>query len=133
MVNADGLILHRTGHEKGRKHDYAIFKENHPKIPSEVERYVDLGYKGVQRDFPEAKWVIPVKKRRKRKLTKGERRYNRKVARKRVRVEHVISKVKKFGIMGNRFRNRLKHYDDASDIVCGLVNFRTMRSKGFVL
>lgn len=35
--------------------------------------------------------------------------------------------------MGNRLRNRLKHYDDASDIACGLVNFRTMRGKGIVL
>lgn len=132
-VNDDGIILHRTNHERGRKHDYAVLKENNPKIPEEVEKYVDLGYKGVQRDFPEAKWVIPVKKKRKRKLTKEERRHNRKVARKRVKVEHAISKVKKFNIMGSRFRNRLKHYDNASDIVCGLVNFRTMRSKGIMM
>ncbi|MEM2760467.1 MAG: transposase family protein [Nitrososphaerales archaeon] len=87
----------------------------------------------MQKDFSETKWIIPVKKRRKRKLTRKERRYNRKVARKRVKVEHAISKVKKFNIMGSRFRNRLKHYDNASDIVCGLVNFWTMRSKGVVL
>ncbi|MEM3128818.1 MAG: transposase family protein, partial [Nitrososphaerales archaeon] len=133
MVNGDGLIIHRSNHQKGRKHDYAILKENSPSIPPEVERYVDLGYKGVQNDFPDAKWIIPVKKRRKRKLTRKERRYNRKVARKRVKVEHAISRVKKFNIMGSRFRNRLRHYDNASDIVCGLVNFRTMRSKGIVL
>jgi hypothetical protein len=36
-------------------------------------------------------------------------------------------------MMGSRFRNRLKHYDKASDIVSGLVNFRAMRSKGIVL
>ncbi|MEM2761017.1 MAG: transposase family protein [Nitrososphaerales archaeon] len=133
MVNADGLIIHKTNHQKGRKHDYAILKENSPETPEQVERYVDLGYKGVQNDFPDAEWTIPVKKRRKRKLTRKERRYNRKVARKRVKVERAISRVKKFNIMGNRFRNRLKHYDDASDIVCGLVNFRTMWSKGIVL
>ena len=41
-------------------------------------------------------------------------------------VEHAISKVKKFDVMGTRFRNRLKHYNHASDIVSGLVNFRIM-------
>jgi len=133
MVNGDGLILHKTGHDKGRKHDYALFKDKHPETPPDVEKYVDLGYKGVQKDFPERKWVIPVKKRRKRNLTRRERRYNRKIARKRVIVEHAISRVKKFNIMGNRFRNRLKHYDNASDIVCGLVNLRTMRNKGIML
>jgi hypothetical protein len=133
MVNSNGMILHKTDHERGRKHDYTILKENYPKTPPEVEKYVDLGYKGVQNDFPDVRWVIPVKKKRKRELTRRERGYNRKVAKKRVKVEHAISRVKKFNIMGSRFRNRLKHYDSASDIVCGLVNFRTMRSRGMML
>jgi hypothetical protein len=30
-------------------------------------------------------------------------------------VEHTVSKIKKFGIMGTKFRNRLKRYDHASD------------------
>jgi len=37
-------------------------------------------------------------------------------------VEHTISKIKKFGIMGTKFRNKLKRYDHASEIVSGLVN-----------
>jgi len=57
----------------------------------------------------------------------------RKEGRKRFVVEHAISKVKKFNIMGTRFRNRLKRYNHASDIVSGLVNFRIMRSKGMIL
>ena len=73
----------------------------------------------------------------KRKLSKKERRkerrQNRRLARKRLLVERAISKVKKFNIMGTRFRNRLKHYNHASDIVSGLVNFRIMRSKGMML
>ncbi len=27
MVNSDGMILHKTGHERGRIHDYKIFKK----------------------------------------------------------------------------------------------------------
>jgi hypothetical protein len=34
------------------------------------------------------------------------------------------ARVKKFQIWADEFRNRLKHYDLATDIVCGLVNFR---------
>jgi hypothetical protein len=34
---------------------------------------------------------------------------------------------KKFGIMGAKFRNRLRKYDNASDIVSGLLNFRAMQ------
>jgi hypothetical protein len=133
MVNGNGLILHKTGHERGRKHDYAVYKDKHPKTPSQVENHFDLGYLGVKDDFPTIRSVLPIKKRRKRKLSKKQRRHNKGLARKRVVVEHTISRVKKFNIMGNRFRNRLKHYDDASDIVSGLVNFRIMRSRGTML
>jgi hypothetical protein len=52
MVNTKGLILHKTGYkrererERGRKHDYAIYKHNHPVIPPQVENVFDLGYLG---------------------------------------------------------------------------------------
>jgi len=39
-------------------------------------------------------------------------------------VEHTVSRVKNFRIMAHEFRNRLKHYDTMTDIVCGLVNLR---------
>ncbi|MDG6906001.1 MAG: transposase [Nitrososphaerota archaeon] len=33
-VNKEGVIFHRTDHVNGRRHDYDLFKENHPKVPS---------------------------------------------------------------------------------------------------
>ena len=53
-----------------------------------------------------------------------EKSYNKRLAKARVVVEHTISRVKKFRIMGEEFRNRLKHYDPMTDIVFGLINFR---------
>jgi len=91
-----------------------------------------LGYKGVQNDFPDMRCVLPVKKRRKRKLSKKERKQNRRLVGKRFVVEHAISKIM-LNIMGTSFRNRLKHYNHGSNIVSGLVNFRIMRSKGMTL
>ena len=72
-------------------------------------------------------------KKERRKERRKERMKERRLARKRFVVERAISKVKKFNIMGTRFRNRLKRYNHASDIVSGLVNFRIMRSKGMML
>ena len=42
-------------------------------------------------------------------------------------LEHAIGRIKKFGIMGAKFRNRLRTYDNASDIVSGLLKFRVMQ------
>ena len=126
MVNSEGLILHKTEHKKGRKHDYDIFKNKHPTTPLQVENVFDLGYMGVQNDFPTVKSVLPFRKKRKSELSDGEKRHNRKHSKLRVIVEHTVSRIKKFGIMGTKFRNKLGRYDHASDIVSGLVNFRIM-------
>jgi hypothetical protein len=64
MANSDGLILHKTRHEGGRKHDYNINKYDHPITPSQVENIFDLGYLGVEKDFPTVKFVLPIKKKR---------------------------------------------------------------------
>ncbi len=44
-VNNRGYILHKVGYKKGRKHDYDIYKNNHPTTPKEVFNVVDLGYR----------------------------------------------------------------------------------------
>jgi hypothetical protein len=41
-------------------------------------------------------------------------------------VEHTISRLKKYGILSDIFRNKLRKYDKVSDIVAGLVNYRIM-------
>jgi len=63
-------------------------------------------------------------KRRRKVNSDEESKYNRKHSKLRVIVEHTVSRIKKFGIMGTKFRNKLVRYDHASDIVSGLVNFR---------
>jgi hypothetical protein len=53
MVNNRGYILHKVNHKEGRRHDYDIYKNNHPLIPKQVVNVLDLGYLGIEKDFPE--------------------------------------------------------------------------------
>ena len=129
MVNKKGEILHKSKHhKKGRQHDYKVYKDEHPVTPKSVKNYYDLGYVGVEKDFPDVKVVLPVKKIRNVELTQKEKIYNKRHRRQRVIVEHTICRIKKFSIMGNKYRNRLKRYDTMSDIVSGLVNYRITHS-----
>ena len=50
------------------------------------------------------------KKKRKSELSNEEKRHNTKHLKLRVIVEHTVSRIKKFGIMGTKFRNRLANY-----------------------
>ena len=86
---------------EGRIHDYEIFKNKHPTAPLQVENVLDLGYMGVQNDFPTVKSVLPFRKKRKKgELSNEEKKHNRRHSKLRVIVEHTISRIKKFGIMG---------------------------------
>jgi DDE superfamily endonuclease len=56
--------------------------------------------------------------------------YNKNHSKRRMIVEHTICRIKKYRIMNDVFRNRLRKYDRISDIVSGLLNYRIMNSLG---
>ncbi len=62
-TNQKGLITYKTKHKQiGKRHDYKIYKDNHPKLPNEVTSMYDLGFLGVEDDYPEQKSSLPIKK-----------------------------------------------------------------------
>jgi hypothetical protein len=126
MVNNQGIIIHKTDHKKGRRHDYDIYKRNHPVTPKKVVNVFDLGYLGVEKDFSEQLSSIPKRKKRNLDLSQEEKEYNKNHSRKRIVIEHTICKLKKYRIFADLFRNRLRKYDKVSDIVAGLINYKTM-------
>ena len=63
-VNNHGYILHKVGYKKGRKHDYDVYKKNHPIIPKEVITVVDLGY-WYRKGFPRTTIRLTIQKEKK--------------------------------------------------------------------
>ncbi len=107
-----------------------IYKKNHPDTPIEVENVLDLGFLGVEKDYPEQKSTLPIKKKKRnqKELTSEEKEYNKDHSKRRIIIEHTICRIKKYRIMNDVFRNRLRKYDRISDIVSGLVNYRIMNA-----
>jgi hypothetical protein len=105
---------------------YWVYKENHPITPQKVVNVFDLGYLGgVEKDFPEQKSALPYrKKRNQQELSQEEKEYNKNHSRKRIVVEHTICRLKKYRIMSDVFRNKLRGYNKVSDIVAGLINYK---------
>ncbi len=55
------IILYKTKHKQvGRRHDYRIYKKNHPDTPKDVESILDLGFLVVEKDYPEQISSLPV-------------------------------------------------------------------------
>jgi hypothetical protein len=95
-------------------------------IPKQVVSVFDLGYLGVEKDFPQQLSTLPYRKKRKLQLSAEEKEYNKMHSKKRIVIEHTICRLKKYRILSDIFRNNLRKYDRISDIVSGLVNYRIM-------
>ncbi len=121
MVNNHGITIHKLRYKKGRRHDYDIYKENHPVTPKKVVNVLDLGYLGVEKDFPEQLSVLPNRKQRNQDMSQEEKEHNKNHSRMQIVIEHTICRLKKYRILSDVFRNRLRKYDKVSDIVTGLV------------
>ncbi len=66
MANKRGFLLYKTKYKQlGKRHNYKIYKKkNHLVIPKEVEKVLDLGFLGVEKDYPEQILSLPVKNKR---------------------------------------------------------------------
>ena len=127
------MIIHKTAHAVGSTHDYTLFKRSHPDLPDNIRLGLDLGYKGIEKDYPKLKCFLPIKRKnpgRGKRGMKGpdlspeQKAFNKEFARETGGCGANEFKDKEVLHMGDEFRNRLRHYGLMSDIVCGIVNFR---------
>jgi len=132
-INLNGEIIHKPLYSPGRRNDYAILKIKHPVLSEELMVFYDLGYLGVEKDFPDQISILPYKKKKGKELADYQKEWNKLQSKIRIKVEHVISRIKKFRINCDTFRNRLCRYDTISEIVCGLVNFKIRWKEKFVV
>ena len=125
MVNNHGIIIHKTGLKKGRRGMTTIFiKRIILLLPKQVVNLFDLGYLGVEKDFPDQLSSLPNRKKRGLEISQEEKEYNLQHAKRRIVIEHTICRLKKYRILSDIFRNTLRKHNKVSDIVSGLINYR---------
>ena len=87
---------------------------------------IDMAYLGIEKDFPDQLSSLPNRKKRDMKLSQEEIEYNKSHSKIRIVIEHTICRLKKYKILADVFRNKLRKYRKVSDIVSGLINYRIM-------
>nr|QNO54943.1 hypothetical protein MCEIKFBD_00004 [Methanosarcinales archaeon ANME-1 ERB7] len=115
--------------EEGKKHDYGMFKHIFPpKIFSKsITLWLDLGFTGVNKDYPNASIMMPKKKPRGKELTDEEKAKNKVISSIRVRVEHAIGGIKRMRITTDKFRNKKETFNDKAMLIsCELWNYHLM-------
>lgn len=66
---------------------------------------------------------IPKKSSKLHPLNNKEKKANKQLSKIRVKVEHVIGKIKIFRIISEKYRNRRKRHDLRMKFICGIYNF----------
>lgn len=110
-----------TDFANGRKHDFRLFKESKMLIHHKVKVITDTGYQGIQKIHNNSE--LPKKRNKKNPLTKKDKTNNRRLAKERVLNENVISMLKRFKIISDKYRNRRKRFGLRFNLIAGIYNF----------
>jgi hypothetical protein len=123
LINAALTILFRSETYAGSTHDKRIADATPYPLPAGSRLLQDLGFMAFTLDHITI--IMPTRKPRGRALTRAQKAANRRIARRRVRIEHVNSRVKRCHIVHDLSRLRKVGVRDRVMEVCGaLHNFR---------
>jgi hypothetical protein len=123
LINATLMILFLSHTYAGSTHDKRIAEATPYPLPAGSRLLQDLGFLAFTLDQVEV--IMPTRKPRGRARTRAQKTTNRRIARRRVRIEHVNSRVKRCRIVHDT--NRLRKAgvrDRVMDVCCALHNFR---------
>ena len=118
------LILPPT--KPGRRSDYFRFKQSGlgDILPPDVSTWVDLGFIGIEKDFPQLEVVMPHKKPKNGQLTPEQRQENAIISQLRIKIEHTICRLKRFRAVADIYRNHTSQWADKFILMAaGLSNY----------
>ena len=125
-ADEDGRILILPPAKPGRRSDYFRFKQSGigDILPPGVTPWVDLGFLGIEKDYPNLEVVIPHKKPKNGSLTPEQRAENKIISQIRIRIEHTIGRVKRFRAVSDIYRNHGGQWADKFILIAaGLSNY----------
>ncbi|MCZ8118604.1 MAG: IS5 family transposase [Microcystis sp. LE18-22.4A] len=107
--------------EKGRVHDFRLWKESKIRLNKKIEILGDKGYQGIQKLHQNSQ--IPHKKKKKEKLSKEQKKANRQLSQRRIVIEHIHRRLKIFRILSSRYRNRRRRFGLRLNLIAGIYNY----------
>lgn len=94
------------------------------RISQNILVLADSGYRGIQRVHKNTQFPYRHAEDA-RHLTDEERKqYNKEVSKRRMKIEHVIGRIKLFKIVSEKYRNHLKRFGLRMRLICAIVNYQ---------
>lgn len=126
-----GIIVSQSRAVGGRAHDFKAFKQD-PSLQDDCRQlgahrttlYADSGFQGIEDLQLPLETRLIQRARRNHPLGRDEKLLNRLRSSTRIKVEHALSRRKKYQIAAQVYRNPDPDYDSIMNVVSGLVNLR---------
>lgn len=128
-VDRRGRIINVSRTYPARIHDKTVLlkEKTLDYLPKDIKKLLDKGYKKIEKLYPSHRISIPIKRNRwKRILTRGEKIKNTYLSKKRVKVEHTLSRLKKYAILSQIYRSKDGDYNHHFRNIATLCNFRLL-------
>jgi hypothetical protein len=109
-----------TAFAKGKTHDFGLYKRAKTRFSADDLSVTDKGYTGIHKLHRNS--LIPLKKSKKRPLTKQDKYYNKVISMLRVSNEHAFREVKIFRIFSGVYRNRRKRFGLRFNLISAISN-----------
>ncbi len=137
ITNKDGLIIQAGKTFEGGTHDLkmitddpidlgrwsrGMFKENTLK-KDRLQVLADKGYQGLEKRYPGINLEMPTKKPPKGELTPQQKKRNKKISSKRIKVEHAIGRIKQWARMTGTYNGTIEEFEEEFMVCTGLANF----------
>lgn len=120
-----GEIVFLTDTVQGKMHDKKLNESAGIRLPKSSILFQDTGYVGYCPEGKDITIVMPHKKRKGKELTEEQKDLNKRISSTRVKVEHVMSGIKRLRIVKDKVRVWADDFwDQIMEIACGLHNFR---------
>ena len=107
---------------KGSVHDYKFLEESRLVISPETEKLADSAYQGITKLY--ANSSTPVKEYRSKPLTREAKQFNRRLATRRIGIEHIVRRCKIFRITKDIYRGKHRNYGKTWNVIAAIVNLR---------
>lgn len=121
LISEETEQIMATFFGKGKTHDYKLYQMSRHRFGADTRLRCDSGYQGLQ--SVSEKVLLPQKNSKLHRLSKAEKKANRELVSKRVKVENVIRRWKIFRLLSERYRHRRKRFGLRFNLIAGLHNY----------
>ena len=105
---------------QGSTHDFEIFKQNFRGASNKIQFLADSGFQGILEFHTNS--LTPIKRSKYHSLNDDEKKFNHKLSKQRIYIEHINARLKRFKILSYKYRNKRLRHGLRVALICGIYN-----------